>query len=137
MTRDSRLRHNWGSDGIDWRDESMDDEMARDWLRAVHDPLKENSGEVIARVLELVQTDLDPSRGWRLTKRIVELAEDDGELDSVGRRILGPLLKWHEALVGSELAELIRSDRRFKRAFYGQFPSRERLDFQKQFGIDA
>lgn len=136
MRRDLQLRHDWGREGIDWRDASMDNEMAQDWLRATHSQENEKSQDVFARVRELVQTDLDPARGWRLTKRIVQLAEDEPELRTVGRQILSPLLKWHEDLVGAELAELVRTDSRFRQAFYGQFPSTERSDFQKRFGIE-
>lgn len=135
MTRDPRVQHDWGSHGIDWRDESMDDEMAQDWLRAIHDPLSDDSSDVMGRVMELVQTGLDPPRGWRLTKRLIELADDDNELRAIGRTILTQLLFWHADLVGAELAELVKTDGRYKEAFYGQFPSQARSNFERRFGL--
>jgi len=56
-----RPKHHWGGpDAVDWRDESMDEEMARDWLRGTHDPHSGERDDVFARVFELVESNLDP-----------------------------------------------------------------------------
>src|ERR1700674_5221255 len=117
----------WRSDGVDWRDESKDDAMAVDWLRATHDrdgPLSDPSPldgyEVENRVRELTQSDLDPARGWRLVKRLVELAHNDRELWHIGRAPLAEMLGNHEALVLVELEHLYRTNPKWRQAFESQ-----------------
>jgi hypothetical protein len=109
----------WSSDGVDWRDESLDDAMARDWLRATHGP-NLVATDVWDRVLELTQTDLDPPRGWRLTKRLVELADGDEELWNVGAEALANIVRNHEKLVAVELEHLYQTDPKWRQAFVGQ-----------------
>lgn len=117
----------WSSEGVDWRDESLDDAMARDWLRATQvrdlpadDPKLEEIDDVWSRVLELTQSDLDPPRGWRLLKRLVELAKNDRELWHIGRNPLSAMVVNHESLVASELEQLYRTDPKWRQAFEGQ-----------------
>jgi hypothetical protein len=109
----------WSSGGVDWRDESLDDAMARDWLRATHGT-NFVATDVWDRVLELTQSDLDPPRGWRLTKRLVQLAESDKELWNVGADALANMVRNHEKLVAVELEQLYRTDPKWRRAFVGQ-----------------
>jgi hypothetical protein len=109
----------WSSEGVDWRDESLYDEMAHDWLRATHGP-NLFATDVWDRVLELTQSDLDPPRAWRLTKRLVELAEGDTELWYVGREALAEMVRNHEKLVAGELEYLYRTDPKWRQAFVGQ-----------------
>jgi len=131
---DHRIRHDWSAAGIDWRDASKDDEMARDWLRAVHDLESGAGDDVLDRVFELVESNLDPPRGWRLATRLVEHAQDDIEFFQIGNRVLPMLLKWHESLVGDELAELIRTNPKYRRAIKGQI-SPYILDFVDRHGL--
>ena len=109
----------WSSEGVDWRDESLDDAMARDWLEATHGPSRVPM-DVWDRVLELTQTDLDPPRGWRLAKRLVELATTDRELWLVGRDVLATIAREHWGLIAAELEELYRTDQKWRQAFEGQ-----------------
>lgn len=131
---DFRMRHDWSSEGVDWRDESMDEEMARDWLRGTHDPDSGDRDRVFSRVFELVESNLDPPRGWRLTKKLVELAHDDNELFEIGSRVLAMLVTWHEDLVGVELADLARSDPKYRQALNGQI-SQALRDFEAKHGL--
>jgi hypothetical protein len=109
----------WNDEGVDWRDESLDEAMARDWLLATHGPNLFDT-DVWDRVLELTQTDLDPPRGWRLTRRLVELAESDRELWYVGAEALATIVRNHEKLVAVELEHLYRTDPKWRQAFVGQ-----------------
>jgi hypothetical protein len=112
----------WSGEGVDWRDESLDDAMAHDWLRATQHRHNDESydDEVWERVRELTQSDLDPSRGWRLVKRLVELADDDKELWQIGRDPLGAMLRNHESLIAAELERLYRTDPKWRQVFEGQ-----------------
>jgi hypothetical protein len=117
----------WSSDGVDWRDESLDDAMARDWLSATHlrdlpanNPRHDEIDDVWERVRELTQSDLDPPRGWRLVKRLVELAQNDRELWHIGRVPLAAMVRNHGSLVAGELERLYRADPKWRQAFEGQ-----------------
>jgi hypothetical protein len=133
---EKHVNHDWSSSGIDWRNESMDDEMAEDWLRASHHPEDASSIEVSDRVLELVESDLDPPRGWRITKRLIESARTDDEFYRIGSDVLSQVVENHEGLVGEELAELLRSDARYQRAVKGQ--ARHALvDFVRRSGLST
>jgi hypothetical protein len=109
----------WSDEGVDWRDESLDEAMARDWLHATHGPNLFDT-DVWDRVLELTQTDLDPPRGWRLTRRLVELAESDKELWYVGAEALATVVRNHAKLAAVELEHLYRTDPKWRQAFVGQ-----------------
>lgn len=109
----------WSAQGVDWRDESLDEAMARDWLEATHGP-NHIASDVWDRVLELTQTDLDPPRGWRLAKSLVELAKTDRELWLIGADVLATIAREHESLVLAELEELYRTDSKWRQAFKGQ-----------------
>lgn len=100
----------------------MDEVMAGDWLQACRD------GDLVAtdvfdRLLELTQTDLDPQRGWRLVKRLIELAHDDQELWQIGAGPLSTIVREHEDIVGDELEAVFRNSWRCRRAFRGQISS--------------
>ena len=131
---DYRIEHDWSGNGIDWRDESKDAAMAKDWLRAVHRLDSAAGDDVLARVFELMESNLDPPRGWRLAKQLVEYASDDTEFFQIGNRVLPMLLKWHEDLVGDELAELVRTNPKYRRAMKGQI-SPYVVDFVKRRGL--
>jgi hypothetical protein len=93
----------WSDRGVGWRDATHDEEMASDWLRnrrlamdhvrlhprpaGWHDLDFEEKlrlaeapagydDDLDARVLELLQEDLDPERGWRLVLTLLRLADD-------------------------------------------------------------
>jgi hypothetical protein len=110
LDRDARLTRvsdlDWSENGVDWRDATHDEEMARNWLRnrrlgiehARQHPrppgfyaldadarfkLLTNQGladgydlDLDARVLELLQQDLDPERGWGLVLTLLQLSQD-------------------------------------------------------------
>lgn len=113
------MTQNWRSEGVDWRDESLDGAMARDWLRASHEPDFESS-DVCYRVLELTQSDLDPPRAWRLVKELFRQAKDARELWQIGSDPLSTIVKYHPEVVGDELVHLIRTDPKYRRALDGQ-----------------
>lgn len=117
---DYEIRNDWSSGGIDWRDTSKDDAMAQDWLKASHSVGAHGSQPVLGRVFELVESNLDPPRGWRIAKRLLDYADDDTEFFQIGHRILPMLLRWHKDLVDDELAMLMRLHPRFRRALQGQ-----------------
>jgi len=73
----------WSRDEVDWRDEPFDEAMPRDWLAATHDEGLPGS-DGWHRVWELTRESLDPDRGWRLLKRMVQLADSDEELRMIG-----------------------------------------------------
>jgi hypothetical protein len=120
----------WSSDGIDWRDESADDALARAWLDATHHDLY--GSDVSNRVYELTHEDLDPPRGWRLLQRLVELAEGR-ELWHVGGGPLAYMVGNHLSLIQKELVRLYGSNRKWGMAFEGQM-STALADFQDRFG---
>ena len=113
----------------------MDDEMARDWLRATHlaSVGDDWSANLDDRVLELTQTDLDPPRGWRLVKRLTDLAEGSSELWQVGNRALRHMLRNHEQLIGTELADLVRTSPKYRALLDGQIGFN---DFRRRFGLE-
>lgn len=109
----------WSSNGVDWRDESRDPEMAHDWLEETHS--RDHAGsDLWNRVYELTNGDLDPPRGWRLVKLLVEQAQSDGELWHIGSEPLGWILDNHADLVSAELTALYRSDPKWRKPFDGQ-----------------
>lgn len=118
----------WSSDGIDWRDESADDALARAWLDATHHDLY--GSDVWNRVYELTHEDLDPPRGWRLLQRLVELAEGR-ELWHVGGGPLAYMVGNHLSLIQKELVRLYGSNRKWGMAFEGQM-STALADFQER-----
>lgn len=126
------MSENWGSGGVDWRDESLDGSMARDWLRASHEPDFEDS-DVCYRILELTQSDLDPPRAWRLVKELFRQAKDDEELWQIGSEALSTIVKYHPDIVVAELSDLIRTDPKYRRAQDGQI-SKELHDLRERFG---
>lgn len=126
-----QLRGNdWSSDGIDWRDESFDDDLAKAWLGDTHQ--KVDNSDVSQRVWELTHEDLDPARGWRLVKRMIQLAQGR-ELWHVGGGPLDSMVSNHLALIEDELVTLYRTSPRFRRAFEGQM-STALARFQEKVG---
>jgi hypothetical protein len=109
----------WSPQGVPWEDESMDGRLADDWLRQASEPDFPET-DTFARVLELSQSDLDPERGWRLAKMLVEKAPDDDRLWSIGARVLATMLTNHPDVVADELAVLAGVDGPFRRALEGQ-----------------
>ena len=81
---------------------------------------------------ELTHEDLDPARGWRLVKRMIQLARGQ-ELWHVGGGPLGSMVSNHLALIEDELVMLYRTSPRFRRAFEGQM-STALAQFQEKFG---
>lgn len=125
------MAQDWSSEGVDWRDESLDGAMARDWLRASHDP-DFSSSDVCYRVLELTQSDLDPPRAWRLVKELIRQAQDDRELWRIGRGPLSNVAQYHPEVVGGELVQLVRTDPKYCRALDGQM-SRELNELRERY----
>jgi len=130
----SEVSQDWGPDGVGWQDESLDRDMARDWLRASHEPDFADS-EVHYRVLELTQSDLDPPRAWRLVKELFRQAKDDKELWHIGRLPLSNVVQYHPGAIGDELEQLIRADPKYRRALDGQI-SRELHDLRERYRLE-
>ena len=106
----------WSGDGIDWRDATHAAAMASDWLRNqrlgrehvrlhprprgwydldLEEKMRLSSGlpdeydlDLDARVLELLQEDLDPERGWRLLLTLLQLPQDSEDRVSVMDAVL-------------------------------------------------
>jgi hypothetical protein len=117
----------WSNQGVPWWDASKDEYLARDWLALLPGDVRvgaymgdPRSNDIEDRVLELTQTDLDPVRGWRLVKRLVELATTDAQLWRIGADALSTILREHEALVTPELKQLYTSDPKWRKTFDGQ-----------------
>jgi len=120
----------WSSDGVDWRDESRDPDMARDWLREA-DGADHPGSDLWNRVYELTHEALDPPRGWRLVKLLVENAQTDRQLWHIGGEPLAWIVDNHPQLVSAELAQLYRADPKWRQSFKGQI-SRALFDFEKR-----
>jgi hypothetical protein len=116
---DDLMHLDWSSNGVDWRDESSDPDMARAWLEETHSPDHPGS-DLWNRVYELTHDDLDPPRGWRLVKLLVEQAQSDRELWHIGSEPLAWIVDNHADLVTAELTVLYRSDPKWRRPFDGQ-----------------
>lgn len=108
----------WTSEGVPWWDASKDAFLARDWLASPGRELA--SDDVYDRVLELTQTDLDPPRGWRLVKMLVQFANTDDQLWRIGAGPLSTIAHNHPDLVREELTGLYRGDPKWRKAFDGQ-----------------
>ena len=93
--------------------------MARDWLEATH-AAGLPSTNVWFRVWELTHENLDPDRGWRLLKRMVQRTRSDQELSFIGYYPLAHMLDSHAALIAGELEQLYRTDPKWRQAFEGQ-----------------
>jgi len=119
----------WGDQGVPWWDASKDESLARDWLAAGGRGLP--SDDIYDRVLELTQTDLDPARGWRLVKKLVEFASEDDQLWRIGADPLSTIVREHPDLVREELTTFYRSDPKWRKAFEGQI-STALYEFERQ-----
>lgn len=109
--------------------------MARDWLVASAGKAFAST-DVYNRVQELVQSDLDPGRGWRLVQVLVEIADSDRQLRLIGSEAISPLIANHSELVDGELATLARGDVKFRRAIQDQM-SVELFEFKKRHGLST
>jgi len=119
----------WSDLGVPWWDASKDDYLAREWLAAGGRGLP--SDDVYDRVLELTQTDLDPPRGWRMVKKLVEFARTDDQLWRIGADPLSTIVREHLDLVREELTSLYRNDPKWRQAFEGQI-STALYEFKRQ-----
>jgi len=119
----------WSSRGVPWWDASKDDYLAREWLAVGGRSL--SSDDVYDRVLELTQTDLDPPRGWRMVKKLVEFANTDDQLWRIGADPLSTIVREHPDLVREELTRLYRDDPKWRKAFEGQI-STALYEFKRQ-----
>jgi hypothetical protein len=108
----------WSDQGVPWWDASKDEFLAREWLATPG--RAPTSDDIYDRVLELTQTDLDPARGWRLVKKMVELASTDGHIWRIGADPLSTIVREHPDLVREELTRFYRSDPKWRKAFEGQ-----------------
>ena len=118
----------WSDQGVPWWDLSKDEFLAREWLaRPGRVPPYDNTDD---RVLELTQTDLDPPRGWRLVKKMVELASTDDQIWRIGADPLSTIVREHPDVVGKELTLFYRSDPKWRKAFEGQI-SRALYEFAR------
>jgi hypothetical protein len=106
----------WSSTGVDWRDATHDSAMASDWLRNqrlgrehvrlhprprgwyaldLEEKMRLSAGlpdgydlDLDARVLELLQQDLDAERGWRLVLTLLQLPQSSEDRISVMDAVL-------------------------------------------------
>ena len=108
----------WSYKGVPWWDSSKDEYLAQAWLASPGRAL--DSDDLHDRVLELTQTDLDPVRGWRLVKTMVEVATTDDQLWRIGADPLGTIVREHPEIVIAELEQLYRSDPKWRKPFKGQ-----------------
>jgi hypothetical protein len=111
----------WSNHGVPWWDASKDEFLARDWLATPGRELP--SADIYDRVLELTQTDLDPQRGWRLVKKMVEFASTDDQVWRIGADPLSTIAREHPDLIHDELTRFYRSDPKWRKAFEGQISS--------------
>lgn len=99
----------WGAEGFDWRDTSLDEALAAEWLqnerlwrrghgRGRRVPEGYNL-DVDGWARQLVETDLDPERGWQLVFAMVRKAEDDEDLRVIGDGPLYLLIRNHTSFV--------------------------------------
>jgi hypothetical protein len=117
---------------FDFSDDRMDRALAAAWLanerlylRPDPDDRSVPDGydlDVKRQVLELVQTDLDPLRGARLVLKLLELAEDEWDLGSVGRDPLETLLRNHGDRFAAWADQLADASPRFRAALGHSYP---------------
>ena len=93
--------------------------MAADWLSA-SSQRDFPSADVYYRVQELLMTDLDPPRGWRLLQGLVRLASNDDQLWQIGSDAIPHMIRDHEELIGAELAHIMRTDSKCPQTYKGQ-----------------
>jgi hypothetical protein len=116
----------WGADTFDWRNSSLDKVLATEWLRnerlwrglprARHPRVPDGYDLAFdGWARELVMSDLDPERGWRLVLLMVESAEDDKDLSEIGDGPLYELLKNHEEFL-PRARDGASTDPRFRKA---------------------
>lgn len=100
--------------------------MAKDWIQNERLHVGAATGgeripqgyslDLDQRVRELVFTDLDPERAWRLVLTLLRLAEDDADVTNVA---LGPLETFvtnHGDQFHKQIRRQGREDARFRRA---------------------
>ncbi len=91
------MKVDWGADDFEWRDTSLDERLAIEWLE--NERLWRNRPTCSKGVpagydldlegwaLQLVMGDLDPERAWRLVMTLVQHASDEQDLSNIG---IGP-----------------------------------------------
>ena len=111
----------WDPENFDWRDDSLDEQLAKDWLANERlwwgqDPKVMPDGydlNVAGWAQELVQTDLAPERGWRLILRALNLALDDGERSHTAITLLETFLREHAEAFLPQIESAAKADPRF------------------------
>ncbi len=114
------------SKGFDARDNELDQVLAAAWLANERLYLRPDPDDhsvpdgydidIQGQVLELVQTDLDPLRGARLVLKLLELAEDEWDLVSIGCGPLEILLRNHGDRYAAWADQLADANPRFRAA---------------------
>jgi hypothetical protein len=90
-------------------------DLARRWLlnsRRGEDP-KDRDIDLDDDVLELMVTDLDPERGWRVIIESLRLAETESDILSIAVALLEPLLREHGARFVGRTEDMAGSAPRF------------------------
>jgi hypothetical protein len=114
----------WSADGVGWQDSSTDIAMAADWLENERlYPSRESSNNEIphgydmnleARVDELVQTDLDPERGWRLVNTLIRMAANEDDRWNVAAGPLAEFVRLHGDAFYEEIDEAAKTNTDFR-----------------------
>jgi hypothetical protein len=129
----------WTSDGIDWNDASQDEQMARGWLHNErrwrdkgYGPKSVPAGydlDLDGRVRELVQTELDPERGWNLLMMMFRLAADDEDIKAIALGPLDEFVRNHGDAFYERIDKRTEEDYKFRSALastLGGWPGRHR-----------
>jgi len=108
------------------------------WLR--HDPDLRSVPDgydidLKGQVLELMQTALDPLRGARLVLKLLELAEDESDLRSIGSDPLETLLRNHADRFAAWADQLAGSSPRFRAALGHSYPHGPVVDTVDRLGL--
>jgi hypothetical protein len=120
------------AEGFDGSDEGLDQALAAAWLENERLYVRPNPDDhslpdgydvnIQGQVLELMQTDLDPLRGARLVLKLLALAEDEGDLGSIGRGPLETLVRNHSDYFAAWADQLAETNPRFRAALGHAYP---------------
>jgi hypothetical protein len=102
-----------------------DDELAWRWLdnrRASRDGTTEIDLDLDGEVLELMLTEVDPERGWRVAMALLRAAETDQDVATIAIGPLETLLREHGARFLRRSEELAADDPTFRKALGGVYP---------------
>ena len=115
----------WGAEGFDWGDTSLDESLAVEWLQNERLWRRGNTGrgrvpegynlDIDGWARELVETDLDPERGWQLVLNMVRKAEDNEDLRQIGDGPLYLLVRNHPEFL-QRVQEAAGGDPRLQKA---------------------